>query len=63
MHNDELLLDLPVDDPLGHTRRVQLEVMAEKGVQQVVFWVGKDSDLIPDPNPNGRTVTQHVCGR
>ena len=63
VHNRELLLDLPVDDPLSHTLRVQLEVMAEKGVQQVVFWVGKDSDLLDDPNPNGRTVTEHVCGR
>jgi hypothetical protein len=62
-NKDELLLDLPVDDPLGHTLRIQLEVMAEKGVQQVVFWVGRDSDLLGDPNPNGRTVTQHVCGR
>ena len=62
-HSRQLLLDLPVDDPLGHTLRVQLGVMAEKGVQQVVFWVGKDSDLLDDPNPDGRTVTQHVCGR
>jgi hypothetical protein len=62
-HSRQLLLDLPVDDPLGHTLRVQLGVMAEKGVQHVVFWVGKDSDLLDDPNPNGRTVTQHVCGR
>jgi hypothetical protein len=37
--------------------------MAEKGVQNVVFWVGKDSDLLEDPNPKQRTVTQHVCGR
>src|SRR5262245_9242039 len=62
-HNDELLLDLPVEDPLGHTLRLQLEVMAEKGVQQVIFWVGKDSDMLGDPNPNARSVTQHVCGR
>jgi hypothetical protein len=62
-HKDQLLLDLPVDDPLGHTLRVQLEVMAEKGVQNVIFWVGKDSDLLEDPNPKQRTVTQHVCGR
>jgi hypothetical protein len=62
-HDDDLLLDLPIDDPLGHTLRVQLGVMAEKGVQQVVFWVGEDSDLLGDPNPNSRTVTQHVCGR
>jgi hypothetical protein len=62
-HKDQLLLDLPVDDPLGHTLRVQLEVMAEKGVQNVVFWVGKDSDLLEDPNPRQRTVTQHVCAR
>ena len=62
-HKDQLLLDLPVDDPLGHTLGVQLEVMAEKGVQNVVFWVGRDSDLLEDPNPKQRTVTQHVCGR
>jgi hypothetical protein len=62
-HNDQLLLDLPTSDPLRPTLGVQLEVMAEKGVQQVVFWAGKDSDLIDDPNPNARTVTQHVCGR
>jgi hypothetical protein len=62
-HDDQLLLDLPISDPLRSTLRVQLEVMAEKGVQQVIFWVGKDSDLIGDPNPKGRTVTQHVCGR
>jgi hypothetical protein len=62
-HRHELLLDLPGDDPLGHTLRTQLGVMVEKGVQQVVIWVGKDSDLLAEPNPNGRTVTQHVCAR
>jgi hypothetical protein len=62
-HSRQLLLDLPIDDPLGHSLRIQLGVMAEKGVQQVVFWVGKNSDLLDDPNPNGRTVTEHVCRR
>ena len=62
-HKDKLLLDLPVGDPLRSTLHVQLEVMAEKGIRQVVFWVGKDSDLLDSPNENGSTVTQHVCGR
>lgn len=62
-HSDELLLDLPVSDPLYSTLRVQLDVMAEKKVSLVVFWVGMDSDLIGNPNPNGRTVAEHVCGR
>jgi hypothetical protein len=61
-HNCELLLDLPVNDPLQPTLRTQLDVIAEKGVQDVVLWVGMDADLIREPNPDNRTVTDHVCG-
>lgn len=63
VHKGQLLLDLPVEDPLRHTLGVQLEVMAEKGVREVVFWVGKDSDTLEPPNDGGHTVTDHVCGR
>ena len=62
LNNLDLLLDLPVINPLQSTIGIQLDVMAEKNVQEVVFWVGQDSDLIRNPNPNNRTVADHVCG-
>jgi hypothetical protein len=63
-HHRQLLMDLPTSEPLHETLRVQLEVMAAERVRTSVFWVGENSDLITRlPNPNGRTVTQHICGR
>lgn len=62
-HNKQLLLDLPALHPLRATLGVQLKVLAKERVASAVFWVGENSDLITRlPNPNGRTVTQHVCG-
>jgi hypothetical protein len=62
-HRRQLLLDLPTPNPLQATIGVQLAVMAEEYVDTVVFWVGENSDLITRvPNPNSRTVSQHVCG-
>jgi hypothetical protein len=61
-HNKQLLLDLPVRKPLEATLGVQLDVLLDERVRTAVFWVGENSDLITRlPNPNGRTVTQHVC--
>jgi hypothetical protein len=62
-HNKQLLLDLPIFDPLMATLGVQLSVLVAEQVGIAVFWVGENSDLIRRlPNPNARTVTQHVCG-
>lgn len=62
-HHEQLLLDLETSHPLQETLGVQYTVMAEEQVQSAVFWVGENSDLITRlPNPNSRTVTQHVCG-
>ena len=62
-HNKQLLLDLPTSTPLEATWGVQLSVLVAEGVRTTVFWVGENSDLITRlPNPNARTVTQHVCG-
>jgi hypothetical protein len=62
-HHEQLLLDLPTLDPLQATLGVQLQVIAEAQVGTTVFWVGENSDLITRlPNPNSRTVTQHLCG-
>jgi hypothetical protein len=62
-HNQQLLLDLPTMNPLEATLGVQLGVMVAEGVRIAVFWVGENSDLIARlPNPNARTVTQHLCG-
>ena len=62
-HNKQLLLDLPTSIPLEATLGVQLSVLVAEGVRSTVFWVGENSDLITRlPNPNARTVTQHVCG-
>jgi hypothetical protein len=61
-HAHELLLDLPVPDPLEGTLGVQLDVLLDEGVRTAVFWVGENSDLITREkvkNPNGRTVSQH----
>jgi hypothetical protein len=63
-HHEQLLLDLPTPDPLKATLGVQMDVMVAEHVRTAVFWVGQNSDLIARlPNPNGRTVTQHVCSR
>jgi hypothetical protein len=61
-HHQQLLLDLPTHDPLEATLGTQLEVLAEEDVSRAIFWVGENSDLIARlPNPNSRTVTQHLC--
>ncbi|MCA1650508.1 MAG: hypothetical protein LC753_09580 [Acidobacteria bacterium] len=65
-NNRQLLMDLlvPHNNPLHETLRVQLRVLAAEQVRTAVFWVGRNSDLITlVPNPNSRTVTQHLCGR
>jgi hypothetical protein len=50
--------------PLDATLGVQLDVLLALRVRTAVFWVGKNSGLITRvPNPNGRTVSQHVCFR
>ncbi len=62
-HHEQLLLDLPARNPLQATLGAQLDVLAEEHVRRAVFWVGENSDLITRlPNPNARTVTQHLCG-
>jgi len=62
-HHRQLLLDLETSHPLQDTLGVQYTVMLEEQVNTAVFWVGENSDLITRlPNPNRRTVTQHVCG-
>ena len=62
-HHRQLLLDLPTINPLEATLGVQLEVLADEDTRRAVFWVGENSDLITRlPNPNGRTVSQHLCG-
>jgi hypothetical protein len=63
-HHNEILLDLPTADPLDVTLGVQLDVLLALRVRTAVFWVGPNSDLITRvDNPNGRTVSQHVCFR
>jgi hypothetical protein len=63
-HHEEILLDLQTPDPLDATLGVQLDVLLAQQVRTAVFWVGKNSDLITRvPNPNRRTVSQHVCFR
>jgi len=63
-HRNEILLDLPTPDPLDATLGVQLDVLLALRVRTAVFWVGSNSDLITRvDNPNGRTVSQHVCFR
>jgi len=63
-HNEQILLDLPTPDPLDVTLGVQLDVLLALRVSAAVFWVGQNSDLITRvDNPNGRTVSQHVCFR
>jgi hypothetical protein len=62
-HHEQLLLDLPTSNPLEETLGVQRSVLVAEGVSTAVFWVGENSDLITRlPNPNARTVTQHICG-
>jgi hypothetical protein len=63
-NNRQLLLDLPVQKPLEATLGVQLDVLLDERVRTAVFWVGENSDLIKRlPNPNERTVSQHICFR
>jgi hypothetical protein len=63
-HHNQILLDLPTPDPLGVTLGVQLDVLLVLRVRTAVFWVGPNSDLITRvDNPNGRTVSEHVCFR
>ncbi len=63
-HHNQILLDLPTTDPLDATLGVQLDVLLALRVRTAVFWVGQNSDLITRvDNPNGRTVSQHVCFR
>jgi hypothetical protein len=63
-HHNQILLDLPTPDPLDVTLGVQLDVLLALRVRTAVFWVGPNSDLITRVNnPNGRTVSQHVCFR
>lgn len=65
-HAHQLLLDLPVADPVAATLGVQFDVLRDEGVRTAVFWVGENSDLITRKkvkNPNGRTVSQHICFR
>jgi hypothetical protein len=63
-HHNDILLDLPTPDPLDVTLGVQLDVLLALRVPTAVFWVGQNSDLITRvKNPNGRTVSQHVCFR
>jgi hypothetical protein len=65
-HDHQVLLDLPTPDPLDKTLGVQLDVMIEEGVRTAVVWVGENSDVITNKkvkNPNGRTVSQHICFR
>ena len=60
-HHKQLLLDLTTSNPLEATLGVQLSVLVAEGVRTTVFWVGENSDLITRlPNPNTRTVTQHI---
>jgi len=62
-HHEDLLLDLETSRPLHETLGVQFTVMLEEHVSTAVFWVGENSDLLTRlPNPNARTVSQHVCG-
>lgn len=62
-HNDQILLDLPTAQPLHDTLGVQWGIFQAAGIADAVIWVGEDSDLIlHQPNPNNRTVSQHVCG-
>ena len=63
-HHNDILLDLPTPDPLDVTLGVQLDVLLALRVRTAVVWVGRNSDLITRvDNPNGRTVSQHVCFR
>ena len=63
-HHNDILLDLLTPDPLDVTLGVQLDVLLALRVRTAVFWVGRNSDLITRvDNPNGRTVSQHVCFR
>jgi hypothetical protein len=63
-HHEDILLDLQTPDPLDATLGVQLDVLLALRVRTAVFWVGKNSDVITRvANPNGRTVSQHVCFR
>jgi hypothetical protein len=65
-HDHQVLLDLPTPDPLDKTLGVQMDVMLEERVRTAVVWVGQNSDVITAEkvkNPNGRTVSQHVCFR
>jgi hypothetical protein len=65
-HNHEVLLDLPVPDPLDKTLGVQFDVLLEQGVRTAVVWVGTNTELIENkkvPNPHDRTVAEHVCFR
>ena len=63
-HHEEILLDLQTPKPLDKTLGVQLDVLLALNVRTAVYWVGQNSDLITRvPNPNGRTVSQHVCFR
>jgi hypothetical protein len=63
-HHNQILLDLPTPHPLDVTLGVQLDVLLALRVRTAVFWVGQNSDLITRVNnPNGRTVSQHVCFR
>ena len=62
-HHQKLLLDLQTSNPLDATLGLQLNALVDEAVSTAIFWVGEDSDLITRlDNPNGRTVTQHICG-
>ncbi len=63
-HHNQILLDLPTPDPLDVTLGVQLDALLALRVRTAVFWVGRNWVLITRvDNPNGRTVSQHVCFR
>jgi hypothetical protein len=66
-HAHDVLLDLPVPDPLEMTLGKQFDVLLEEGVRTAVVWVGKNTAVIKNDdkthNPNNRTVAEHVCFR
>jgi hypothetical protein len=55
------LLDLNVSDPLDSTLGVQLGILEANHVVDAVLWSGTPDELLGDPNPNARTITDYVC--
>jgi hypothetical protein len=60
-HNGQIVLDLPVPDPMKATIRLQFAIFKAAGVADGIVWTGEDSDLIlHQPNPRRLTVSQHL---